>query len=175
MAIKHARDNVRRRVLAPAVLDRYRGLVETLEPRIEEVLRDESNEKEVRRVETATTRPRKRQHSSPTRLRVRPPRCDARPPPPSATLRNQIARVETDLQRATNLLTHKKEIAARPARTWFQTPMEKQTSKGGRGDQAISVRAVSPWHVRAWGLTARILAPAGAGRGRRGIGQKAPC
>ena len=47
MAIKHARDNVRRRVLAPAVLEKYRALIQQLEPRIATVMHEEFAEKQV--------------------------------------------------------------------------------------------------------------------------------
>ena len=42
---------------------------------------------------------------------------------------------DMEAQKATNMIEHQDEIAARPARTWFQTPREKkraaEAAKGG--------------------------------------------
>jgi ATP-dependent RNA helicase DDX27 len=42
-----------------------------------------------------------------------------------------------DMTRAQNLLEHQNEIYSRPARTWFQTEMEKKKSKGNWTSFAI--------------------------------------
>jgi Zn-finger domain-containing protein len=66
LAIKHARDNVRRRVLAPAVLDRYRVLITSFEPRVTAVMNEETTEKQARTPAIITTHTR-------ARHRVHPP------------------------------------------------------------------------------------------------------
>jgi len=48
LALKHARDNVRRRVLATEVMDKYRKIIEQMEPRIRQIFDEEYSEKQVR-------------------------------------------------------------------------------------------------------------------------------
>ena len=127
MAIKHARDNVRRRVLAPPVLERFRTMIQHLEPRIAVVMQEEFAEKQVRSIgaEQSAIAASPGAPDSVGRQR-RGGVCGG------AVLRSdlQLNRAEGELKRAENMIVHHDEIKARPARTWFQSATEKLASKG---------------------------------------------
>ena len=59
------------------------------------------------------------------------PRCGSHASPRTHAMQEEHAEkamrlAEMEAQKATNMMEHQDEIAARPARTWFQTPREKK-------------------------------------------------
>jgi ATP-dependent RNA helicase DDX27 len=58
---------------------------------------------------------------------------------------NRVAEMEAN--KATNLIEHEEEIFARPAKTWFQTPIERQAAKD-RGDRLHTDAPEDPTKIK---------------------------
>lgn len=112
-AIKSAPpESVKQRVVPADALSKAAKELDNMEAEIEEVLGEETEEKQVRRSGcSAVHRP---QYVNANRRILLP----------------QLRRTEMELKKGQNLIEHADEIKSRPARTWFQTATEKIKAKG---------------------------------------------
>ena len=83
---------------------------------------------------------------------------------------------EMEANKASNIITYKEEIMARPARSWFQTEKERTATKeSAKTQQPTSARVVAdeePKPEDSWIKKVRAFILSGGGKGRGGEGSR---
>lgn len=103
--MKHAPpESIKQRVIPPEVINEVTAELEELEGEVKAVQREEKEEKEVSAVLS----------------------CEGSE---LMSVGVQYRRGDMELTKGRNLIEHELEIKSRPARTWFQTTMEKEAAK----------------------------------------------